>query len=120
MSDRERAKTGEYVETVTPSRVLDAVATHPDPTVTAREVGEAIGCSTSAARKKLNELHERDDVERKKVGGRSVVWWLADEERATTGVDPEDGFWDAEPGSSAEPTDAAKTDEYLADALANE
>jgi hypothetical protein len=76
MSDRERAKTGEYVETVTPDRVLDAVAGHPDPTVTAREVGEAIGCSTDAARKKLNQLHESGDVKRKKVGGRSIVWWL--------------------------------------------
>jgi predicted ArsR family transcriptional regulator len=76
MSDRERTKTGEYVETVTPDRVLDAVASHPDPTVTAREVGEAIGCSTDAARKKLNQLHESGDVKRKKVGGRSIVWWL--------------------------------------------
>jgi len=89
MSDRERAKTGEYVETVTPGRVLDAVATHPDPTVTAREIGERVGCSTDAARKKLNQLHERDDVERKKVGGRSVVWWLTDEQRARGGpADP--------------------------------
>ena len=85
MADRERARTGEYVETVTPDRVLDAVATHPDPTVTAREVGEAVGCSTSAARKKLTALHEHGDVERKKVGGRSVVWWLTDEQRARGG-----------------------------------
>lgn len=89
MSDRERSKTGEYVETVTPERVLDAMATHPDPTVTAREVGEAMGYSADAARKKLNQLHERGDVERKKVGGRSVVWWLTDEQRARGGpVDP--------------------------------
>lgn len=89
MSDRERSKTGEYVETVTPERVLDAMATHPDPTVTAREVGEAMGYSTDAARKKLNQLHERGDVERKKVGGRSVVWWLTDEQRARGGpADP--------------------------------
>jgi len=89
MSDRERAETGEYVETVTPERVLDAIATHPDPTVTAREVGEAIGYSTDAARKKLNQLHECGDVKRKKVGGRSVVWWLTDEQRARGGpVDP--------------------------------
>jgi len=97
MSDRERAKTGEYVETVIPEAVLDAVATHPDPTVTAREVGEAIGCSTSAARKKLTALHESGDVERKKVGGRSVVWWLTDEQPspmpdAETAADRLDGF----------------------------
>ncbi|WP_435078454.1 MarR family transcriptional regulator [Halococcus sp. AFM35] len=89
MSDRERTETGEYVETVTPERVLDAVATHPDPTVSAREVGEVLGCSTDAARKKLNELHKQGSVERKKVGGRSVVWWLSDEERTRGGsADP--------------------------------
>jgi predicted ArsR family transcriptional regulator len=85
MADRERTETGEFVETVTPDRVLDAVATHPDPTVTAREVGEAIDCTRDAARKKLIQLHERGAVERKKVGGRSVVWWLTDEERARGG-----------------------------------
>lgn len=89
MSDRERTETGEYVETVTHERVLDAVATHPDPTVSAREVGEVLGCSTDAARKKLNELHEQGSVERKKVGGRSVVWWLSDDERTRGGsADP--------------------------------
>ena len=78
-SERERAKTGKYVETITLDRVFDAVASHPDPTVSAREVGEVLGCSTDAARKKLAQLHEDGKVERKKVGGRSVVWWLADD-----------------------------------------
>lgn len=75
-TDRERAPTGEYVETVTKDRVLEAVASHPDPTVTAREVADALGCSPDAARKKLVRLHEAGDVQRKKVGGRAVVWWL--------------------------------------------
>jgi predicted ArsR family transcriptional regulator len=78
-SERERAETGKYVETVSLGRVLDAVASHPDPTVSAREVGEMLGCSTDAARKKLIQLHEDERIERKKVGGRSVVWWLADD-----------------------------------------
>ena len=90
-SERERAKTGKYVETITLDRVFDAVASHPDPTVSAREVGEVLGCSTDAARKKLAQLHEDGKVERKKVGGRSVVWWLADDASpAREERDPED------------------------------
>jgi predicted ArsR family transcriptional regulator len=81
-SDRERSTTGEYVETVTQGRVLDAVTAHPDPSVSAREVGERLGCSTDAARKKLAQLHERGEVARKKVGGRAVVWWRANDTTA--------------------------------------
>lgn len=79
-SDRERSATGEYVETVTHRRVLEAVAAHPDPVVSAREVGGRLDCSTDAARKKLAQLHERGVVDRKKVGGRAVVWWLTEED----------------------------------------
>lgn len=79
-ADRERSATGEYVETVSPSRVLDAVLSHPDPTVAAREVAEMLDCSTDAARKKLAQLHEQGVVDRKKVGSRAVVWWISDED----------------------------------------
>jgi hypothetical protein len=48
------------------------------------------------------------------------VWWLPDDELAVSGIDPEDGFWNARPGSSAGPTDAATADEHLADALRDE
>lgn len=58
-------------------------------------------------------------VHRKKIGA-VAVWWLDDDERTTTGVDSDDRFWDTKPGSSAEPTDASQTDEYLVDALADE
>ena len=78
-ADRERRATGEYVETIPPDHVLDAVRRHPDPTVSAREVAEMLDCSTDAARNKLVILHERGAIERKKVGGRAVVWWLADD-----------------------------------------
>lgn len=86
--DRERSSTGEYVETISPSRVLDAVMSHSDPTVSAREVAEMLDCSTDAARKKLTQLHERGVVARKKVGGRAVVWWLTEEDAVDQTIRP--------------------------------
>jgi predicted nucleotidyltransferase len=75
MGDRQRTETGEYVETVTSEKVLDALKSISDPVATATEVGEEIGCTGQAARKKLNQLHETGEVERKTVGARAVVWW---------------------------------------------
>ena len=113
----ERDERGRYASDHTDADVLNAVREH-DPAGTS-EIAEQLDIARQSADQRLRKLADAGRVHRKKIGA-VAVWWLADEERATTGVDPEDGFWDAEPGSSAEPTDAAKTDEYLADALANE
>ena len=115
----ERDDSGRFVETVTLEDVLAELRRVDEP-MTGTELGERFSISNRAALNKLNTLHDRGDVRRKKVGSRSVVWWLPDEKLAVTEVDPEDGFWTATPGSSSEPTDAAKTDEYLADALTDE
>lgn len=118
--DQERGAGGEYAARVTNDEIRTALADHPQPVATTHDLAAMLGVSGDTARRHLIELHDRGDVERKKVGGRAVVWWLTDEERTTTGIDPTDGFWSAKTGSSSEPTDAAKTDEYLADALADE
>ncbi|MDZ7687983.1 MAG: FaeA/PapI family transcriptional regulator [Halobacteriales archaeon] len=111
MSERKRDDSGRYVETVTAEDVLDALRSMDDTVVTAKEVAEAVGCSSDSARQKLVELHEDGVVERKEVGARAVVWWL-DEERSHD-INPEDPFWDADAGRSDEKTDASKVDEYL-------
>lgn len=77
MDERKRSTTGEYVETVKPAAVLAALGEHPDPVATAKEVGEALGCTGEAARQKLTQLHDDGRVERKTVGARAVVWWPA-------------------------------------------
>lgn len=115
----ERDDHGQFIEKVTLEDVLSELRRTDEP-MTGAELGERFGISNRAALNKLNTLHKRGDVHRKEVGGRSVVWWLPDEASAVTGVDPEDGFWSATPGASTEPTDAAKADEYLADALVDE
>jgi predicted ArsR family transcriptional regulator len=71
--DRERTETGRYAETVTAE---DALALFPDHEPrTASEVAEALDVSRRTAYNKLSELADRGDLQRKKVGGRAVVWW---------------------------------------------
>lgn len=76
MADRERTETGEYVETVSLDDVLDAMRTSTAPFVTNHDVADALGCSSETARRKLAALHEAGDIERRKVGGNAVVWWV--------------------------------------------
>jgi predicted ArsR family transcriptional regulator len=76
--DRERNEQGRYVSTITPERVLEILREDDDPVLTAKEVGERLGCTSEAARQRLHELQERGDVESKQVGARAVVWWISD------------------------------------------
>ena len=74
--DRERNKQGRYVSTITSERVLEVLQEDDDPVLTAKEVGERLGCSSEAARQRLHELQERGEVTSKQVGARAVVWWV--------------------------------------------
>lgn len=76
MENRDRDERGRHTETVTAERVLEAVRDADDPVVTASEVGTTIGFSADAVRRKLDELHERDEIERKVVGDDATVWWV--------------------------------------------
>lgn len=75
---RNRGEGGRFAEKASLDDVL-AVLDERDEPLTGTEVGNVLEISNRSALDKLNELHERGDIERKKVGGRSVVWWLADE-----------------------------------------
>ena len=44
--------------------------------LTASEIAAELGCSRRTALNKLHELADQTDVESKKVGGRSRVWWI--------------------------------------------
>lgn len=75
--DRERNEQGRYVSTVTPERVLEVLREDNDPVLTAKEVGERLGCTSEAARRQLHDLHENGKIESKQVGARAVVWWIS-------------------------------------------
>lgn len=57
-------------------KYLRAMAHSADPVVTAPELADIVGVTQQAAHSRLQEMEERGLVKRKKVGSRSVVWWL--------------------------------------------
>lgn len=71
---RERNEAGEYVEKVTPARVLGVFEDAEVPVLTASEVGEQLDCSRSAAYNKLETLVEDRKLAKKTVGARAVVY----------------------------------------------
>ncbi|WP_228842284.1 hypothetical protein [Halococcus agarilyticus] len=50
--------------------------------LTAPEVAEALGASRRTVFNRLDDLHDRGELASKKVGGRSRVWWIPDDEAA--------------------------------------
>ncbi|MFC6823788.1 transcriptional regulator [Halopelagius fulvigenes] len=63
---------------VTPEDVLDVFDAREDRAepLTSNEVAEELPCTRRTALNRLHELNESGDVASKKVGGRSVVWWV--------------------------------------------
>lgn len=72
-SDRQRTEEGRYAEEVAPDDVLELFPDH-EPR-TASEVAEELDVVRRTAYNKLQQLAERGDLQRKKVGGRAVVFW---------------------------------------------
>ena len=74
MSDeRERSEEGTFTEEVTPDDALAVFKGH-EP-MTAKEVADELGVVRRTAYNKLSKLEEEGEIRKKKVGGRSVVWW---------------------------------------------
>lgn len=108
---RERAETGEYVETVTTDRVLGVFSAVEGPVVTTADVADRLDCTTEAARRKLNDLHAAGTVGRRKTAGR-VVYWLH-EELAPNDVDPDDAFWETDPITGDDELSVTDLDDIL-------
>lgn len=109
---REREDTGRYTETATLDDVLDVFESVEGPVVTSGDVAEALDCSRETARRKLRTLEERGRVASRKTAGR-VVWWVGDEREPARGIDPDDAFWEFEPGASGESDVSENVDEVL-------
>lgn len=56
--------------------LLEIIDEHPDRAVTAGEVAEQTDLTRQGVLKRLNEFADHDEVRKKKVGGRAVVWWV--------------------------------------------
>lgn len=109
---REREDTGRYTETVTLDDVLGVFETVEGPVVTSGDVAETLDCSRETARRKLRTLEEQDRVASRKTAGR-VVWWIVDSREPASGVDPDDPFWEFEPGASGESDVSERVDDVL-------
>ncbi len=109
---REREDTGRYAEKVTLEDVFGVFETVDGPVVTSGDVAGALDCSRETARRKLRTLEEQGRVASRKTAGR-VVWWVVDEPEPARGVDPEDTFWEFEPGASGESDVSENVDEVL-------
>jgi len=107
---REREKTGRYTESVSLDDVLAVFTAVRGPVVTSGDVADACECSRETARRKLRDLEERGQVNSRKTAGR-VVWWVVD--AGPAGVDPDDPFWELDPGASGESDVSERVDDVL-------
>jgi len=65
---RERTDSGQYAETVTIDRVRQVFSTIAGPVVTSADIASELGVTAEAARRKLNEFHDRGMLDKRKTG----------------------------------------------------
>lgn len=71
---RKHGEKGEFVETISLEDVLGVFDTVDGPVVLSADVADALGCTRETARRKLEQLHERGDLDRRKVSRRMIYW----------------------------------------------
>ena len=71
---KERDESGQYTEQVALRDILTVFEKADLPVLTASEVAEEIDCSRASAYNKLETLVEQEEVQKKKVGARAVVY----------------------------------------------
>jgi len=63
---------------VTEQSLRNEIKSTTDPFVTARDISDEMGVSRQTAYKHLQRLHERGELEKRKVGSSAVIWWFGD------------------------------------------
>jgi len=61
---------------VTDESLVEVIEELDDRCVTASEVAEEVEIGRAGTLKRLNNLYEKDVIERKPVGAHAVVWWV--------------------------------------------
>ena len=87
--EREWNEQGEYAEMYSTEEVYDILASLPKQVGIASDISDALGCSTLTARNKLQELRFERKVEKRDTGGRTVLWYVSDDDE--TGEESADG-----------------------------
>ena len=80
---RERTEGGHFEQQYSRDAVLDAFGEVAVPVLTSTEVAAEVGCSRDTARVRLEELVDEDELYRKEVGARAVVYIFPPDGRLT-------------------------------------
>ena len=108
---RKRTDSGQCAETVTIDRVRQVFGTVAGPVVTSADIASELGVTAEAARRKLNELHGRGMLGKRKTAGQNIYWLQS--EGDITDVNPEDPVWGTEPITGDEAVSEADVDDVL-------
>ena len=68
--------------TVTAEEVMRAIALHPEPVVTARDINDTLDLEPASALARLNALCEEGYLHKKQPGSSAAVFWMSDEGKA--------------------------------------
>lgn len=120
MADSDRDEEGKYTPTVSDEELLAAIDRASGPVVTAGELADMLPIGRRAVRERLVDLQERGLVERKKVGGRAVVWWRRDATQHRSGDAATDPLFSLPTFSSGVSDTSANVDEHLAAAMTDD
>ena len=69
---REHGEDGAFIETIGLDDVREVFDAVDGPVILSADVADTLGCSRETARRKLNELYERGDLDRRKVSRRVI------------------------------------------------
>lgn len=103
---REHGDKGEFVETTTLDDVRAVFDQVEGPVVLSADVSDQLDCTRETARRKLEKLHDRGDLDRRKVARRMIYW---EPTESSTRSDPVD--------DATEQLDAGTTAESIDDLL---
>lgn len=117
MSDRDDR--GKYTSNVTDESLLAHFERAVRPFQTAQSIADHFDLDRSQAYRRLQQLADDDALEKAKVGGRAVVWWLTDDAHTpeTHDVNADDPIFDRTTFEAGEPED---TSEHIDDILYGE
>jgi len=69
---------------VTDNQILQLFREADAPVLTAGDLAEQLPVTKAAVNKRLRQLVDEQELNRKKVGGAAVVYWLPEEKRSAT------------------------------------
>ncbi|WP_262181694.1 hypothetical protein [Haloarcula laminariae] len=109
---KEHGNSGEFVETVTLADVLDTFDAVEGPVILSADVADRLDCSRQTARRKLQQLYDRGDVDRRKVSRRVVYWRTEDADRSRPTPDQSPTNSDAVDGEVRGSVDSSLADDH--------